>query len=161
MKAYKVLFSDAKEYQDFAAFAVASIYETVTMHPTKLTVTIAASAYDDAKAWLDMEQIAAVVTPITWDDDEEREAVLDNPTTDADTIREIAMQKIKEMEDHALTLASANEELAQNLKKSQESADIRYKMWMREEAEKYRLQEALKAISTIIDLTTPTLKSNQ
>ena len=161
MKTIKIVTKDSKSFQDLAAFVIAGLAVTATLFPERNTITVPEEAHDSVRDWLDMEKMDAEVTPITWADDEEREAVLDNPTTDADTIREIAMQKIKEMEDHALTLASANEDLTRGLKKSEESADIRYGMWMREEAEKCRMQEALKAISTIIDLTTPTLKSNQ
>ena len=160
MKTIKIVTKDSKSFQDLAAFVIAGLAVTATLFPERNTITVPEEAHDSVRDWLDMEQIAAVVTLITWSDDEEREKVLDNPTTDAATIREITIQKVCELKEEVKKLSAENETLSADLKKSQDSASVRYDMWMREEREKLRLLDALNAVSTVISLVSPTPKSN-
>ena len=148
---YKAMNEDS--YNSLAAYAVTTP-ATVTLHPGLLTIVISGDAANEVGQFIDSEGLDFHINPIEVHDENLGE-VIDNETTDADTLRKIIYrlmgqrEAMEEQHNNILADITAQRDDAQ---KSRDN----YSKWLSEEAAySNRVKSQVQAIAVLINSIFP------
>lgn len=143
---YKAL--DKESYNCLADYAT-TIPATVTLHPDINTIVISENASEKVGEFIDNEGLSFHIHPIEVDD-ENLNDVIENETTDADTLRKIIYRMMGEkeamMESHKTILADITAQRDKALKRG----DTYSQMWKETSAHNSRVKSQVQAIAALV-----------
>lgn len=148
---YKAINEDS--YNSLAAYAV-TIPATVTLHPGLLTIVISSNATNEVGEFIDSEGLDFHINPIEVHDENLGE-VIDNETTDADTLRKIIYRMMGQREAMEEQHKSILDEITAQRDEAQKGRD-NYSRWYSEEAaHNNRVKSQVQAIAVLINSIFP------
>lgn len=121
---YKAINEDS--YNSLAAYAVTT-HATVTLHPGLLTIVISSNATNEVGEFIDSEGLDFHINPIEVHDENLGE-VIDNETTDADTLRKIIYRMMGQREAMEEQHKSILEDITKQRDSAKENRDM-YQKW--------------------------------
>ena len=149
---YKAL--NEASYNSLAAYA-STIPATVTLHPGFLTIVISEDAAKEVGEFIDDNGLDFRISQIEVDDDNLRD-VIDNATTDANTLRKIIYsmmekkrQSDEQHEEEAKSLHSDLFKCEADLLEAQRLRDSYREQWARCRAELTRVRKQVEAIAVM------------
>lgn len=144
---------DEDSYNSLAAYAITTP-ATVCLHPELDTIVISDSVSDEIGKFIDREGLDFNISPVEFSSENLKE-VVDNPITDADTLRNIIYTLLREKEDMAEAHRDAISDIIRQKDVAENDRD-RYKDWFYESNNKEnRIKEQVKAIAVLINSIYP------
>lgn len=144
---YKALNEDS--FNRLAAFVV-NTTATVTLHRNLNTIVIAGDTANEVGQYIDSEGLDFNINPIEVHDENFGE-VVDNPTTDAGTLRKIIYRLLQEKSDMSSAHKSAIEELSQTAEKTKKDKALYQKLYYDCSKDANRVKEQVQAIAVLFN----------
>jgi len=148
---YKAL--NEASYNSLAAYA-STIPETVTMHPGLLTIVISEDATKEIGQFIDDNGLDFHINPIEVHD-ENLGDVIDNATTDANTLRKIIYQLLEEKRAMAETHKSVLDDITKQCDSAKENRDMYQKWYYETKQGADRVKSQVKAIAVLVNSIFP------
>lgn len=148
---YKAL--NETSYNSLAAYA-STISATVTLHPGLLTIVVSENAAKEIGQFIDDNGLDFHINQIEVNDDNLRD-VIDNATTDADTLRKIIYQLMGDKRAMAEAHKSILDDITKQCDTAKHDRDM-YQRWYCEATEKAdRVKSQVKAIAVLVNSIFP------
>lgn len=140
---YKALNEDS--YNSLAAY-VTTIPATVTLHPGLLTIVISDNVNKEVGEFIDDNALSFHINPIEVHGDDVDE-VIDDPTTDADTLRRIIFQMLSEKNARKSVL----DDMTKQCDKAKQDCDFYRKCYLDSTEKADRVKSQIAAIAVLIN----------
>ncbi len=148
---YKAL--NEASYNSLAAYA-STIPATVTLHPGLLTIVISEDATKEIGQFIDDNGLDFHINPIEVHD-ENLGDVIDNATTDANTLRKIIYQLLEEKRAMAETHKSVLDDITKQCDSAKENRDMYQKWYYETKQGADRVKSQVKAIAVLVNSIFP------
>lgn len=148
---YKAL--NEASYNSLAAYA-STIPATVTLHPRLLTIVISEDATKEVGEFIDDNGLDFHINPIEVHD-ENLGDVIDNATTDANTLRKIIYQLLEEKRAMAETHKSVLDDITKQCDSAKENRDMYQKWYYETKQGADRVKSQVKAIAVLVNSIFP------
>lgn len=148
---YKAL--NEASYNSLAAYA-STIPATVTLHPGFLTIVISEDATKEVGQFIDDNGLDFHINPIEVHD-ENLGDVIDNATTDANTLRKIIYQLLEEKRAMAETHKSVLDDITKQCDSAKENRDMYQKWYYETKQGADRVKSQVKAIAVLVNSIFP------
>lgn len=148
---YKAL--NEASYNSLAAYA-STIPATVTLHPGFLTIVISEDAAKEVGEFIDDNGLDFRINPIEVHD-ENLGDVIDNATTDANTLRKIIYQLLEEKRAMAETHKSVLDDITKQCDSAKENRDMYQKWYYETKQGADRVKSQVKAIAVLVNSIFP------
>ena len=148
---YKAL--NEASYNSLAAYA-STIPATVTLHPGLLKSVISEDATKESGQFIDDNGLDFHINPIEVHD-ENLGDVIDNATTDANTLRKIIYQLLEEKRAMAETHKSVLDDITKQCDSAKENRDMYQKWYYETKQGADRVKSQVKAIAVLVNSIFP------
>lgn len=142
-----------KSYETLAAYAV-TLNATVTLYPKLQVIVITDNVAGEVKKYIDKRGLDFGINPIILHDECFGD-MIDNPTTDSNTLRKIIYHLLEARKSMATDHQDALDEITKQKDATAKDLDMYKKLYYETSGRESRIKEQVKAIAVLMDSIFP------